>query len=68
MKFNSEIFKRQSKCFRASWGKDHYLTYDGENFIEHKGNKSHVWYWEHFNNAINDIMAEDWGYIEKDER
>jgi len=67
MKFNSEIFKRQSRCFRASWTKDHYLTYDGENYIEHCSNVSKVWYWDKMEDAIKDLTADDWQYVERGE-
>ena len=65
MRFNSAIFSRTSKCFRRSWNNDHYLTYDGENFIEHVGAQSHVWYWQSakdFENAVEDLNALDWSY------
>lgn len=64
MKFNSEMFKRQSKCFRASWEDNHFLTYDGENFIEHVGEKSRVWFWENAEQARQDLTAADWRYID----
>lgn len=64
MKFNSEIFKRQSRCFRASWKDGHFLTYDGETFIEHVGEKSRVWFWENAEQAQQDLTAADWRYID----
>lgn len=68
MKFNSEIFKQHDKCFRLSWEKDHFLTYDGENFIEHFNGMWRIWYWddEDFENAIIDLNAEDWRYSGED--
>jgi len=68
MKFNSDIFARKEKCFRRSWEKNHFLTYDGENFIEHLGKKAKVWYWQtakEFESAVQDLTANDWSYIEK---
>lgn len=69
MKFNSDVFKRKAKCFRTSWSDNHYLTYDEPRrvFIEHLGNKCKVWYWEtskEMQNAITDLNADDWRYIE----
>jgi hypothetical protein len=67
MKFNSEVFKRKAKCFRSAWQDDHFLTYDGENFVKHVGNVTCIWYWdsaEDFQKAIEDLLAEDWRYIE----
>jgi hypothetical protein len=66
MKFNSEVFCRKNKCFRESWPSDQYLTFDGENFVEHKNGMSMIWYWQtadEFSIAVKDITAEDWGYI-----
>lgn len=67
MKFNSEVFKRKTKCFRASWSLNHFLTFDGKNFIEHVGKFQKVWYWEtskEFEKAVEDLTANDWRYIE----
>lgn len=67
LKFNLEIFRKKSKCFRRSWSANHYLTYDGENFIEHIGNSSHVWYWQSsddFETAVEDLTALDWSYVQ----
>jgi hypothetical protein len=67
MKFSSEIFSRKAKCFRASWGLNHFLTYDGENFIEHLGKSEKIWCWQtskEIEKAVEDLTADDWRYIE----
>jgi hypothetical protein len=64
MQFNSLVFCRKKKCFRSSWKDGHFLTYDGENFIEHVGEKSRVWFWESAEQARQDLTAADWRYID----
>ena len=67
LRFNSNTFCRKSRCFRRSWDTEHYLTYDGENFIEHKRNcAAHIWYWQttdDFAQAVQDLTATDWSYV-----
>ena len=72
MHFDSELFKRKTKCFRMCWSERHFLTFDKnrELFIEHANGDDeryvHPWYWDtpaDFEKACEDLSADDWGYV-----
>lgn len=66
MKFDASILRGKNKIFRQSWEKDHFLTFNGEVFLEHLDNEIHVWFYDletQYKKAFDDLTANDWAYV-----
>ncbi len=68
MFFDTSLFKRKARCFRAKWSENHFISYNERRklFMEHNEDSERIWYWEsseEFAHAVEDLTASDWRYV-----